>query len=111
MQKTKEGVTEDTINKLINAETWKNGEEWQEYFNIEVTEKCEAAACESDFYEQYKNMPENKAVKPPITDHQIEMMAQKIYEKIHSIEDKNKDENEKKVKETADEILEDLDYI
>lgn len=32
MQHTKEGVTPEQINALIDAETWKNGEEWQEFF-------------------------------------------------------------------------------
>ena len=35
MQHTKEGVTAEEIDSLINAETWKNGKEWQEFFDIE----------------------------------------------------------------------------
>lgn len=57
MQHTKEGITQEQINELINAETWKNGEEWQEFFDIEVAEKSNAAACASDYFEQYKNIP------------------------------------------------------
>lgn len=58
MQHTKEGVTPEQINALIDAETWKNGEEWQEFFNIEVEEKSSAAACASDYFDKYKNLPE-----------------------------------------------------
>ena len=55
MEHAKEGVTEEQINDLINAETWKNGEEWQEYFDIEVSESSQAAAAASDFYDKYNN--------------------------------------------------------
>ena len=63
MQHVKEGVTEDTINDLINAETWKNGVEWQEYFDIEVSESSQAVAAASDFYDAYKHTPKNLAAK------------------------------------------------
>ncbi len=58
MQHAKEGVTPEQINALIDAETWKNGEEWQEFFDIEVSEKNNAVACASDYFERYKNLPE-----------------------------------------------------
>lgn len=44
MQHTKEGVTSEQINALINAETWKNGEEWKEFFDIEVGKEINAVA-------------------------------------------------------------------
>ena len=44
MQHTKEGVTAEEIDSLINAETWKNGKEWQEFFDIEVSEKSQQPA-------------------------------------------------------------------
>ena len=37
------------IDSLINAETWKNGKEWQEFFDIEVSEKSQATACKSEY--------------------------------------------------------------
>ncbi|MCM1184447.1 MAG: Clp protease ClpP [Roseburia sp.] len=58
MQHAKEGVTSEQINALIDAETWKNGEEWQEFFDIEVAEKSTAAACTSDYFDKYNNLPE-----------------------------------------------------
>jgi len=68
MQHTKEGVTPEQINALIDAETWKNGEEWQEFFDIEVAEKSNAAACASDYFGRYNNLPEKlKAGHTPQT--------------------------------------------
>ena len=58
MQHAKEGITSEQINALIDAETWKNGEEWQEFFDIEVAEKSNAAACASDYFDRYNNLPE-----------------------------------------------------
>ncbi|MDE7200601.1 MAG: Clp protease ClpP, partial [Lachnospiraceae bacterium] len=58
MQHAKEGITSEQINALIDAETWKNGEEWQEYFDIEVSESNNATAYMSNYYEQYKNLPD-----------------------------------------------------
>ena len=36
MDHVKDGITEKTINDLINAETWLNGEECQKYFNFDI---------------------------------------------------------------------------
>ena len=60
MQHAKEGVTPEQINAMIDAETWKDGEEWQEFFDVEVSEKSSAAACASDYFEGYRNLPERK---------------------------------------------------
>ena len=112
MQHTKEGVTPEQINALIDAETWKNGEEWQEFFNFEVAEKSNAAACTSDYFDRYNNLPEKLK-----TDHEPQTVD------IDSIADALAERLEKKLKENrtpaADEdkekqieaILEDLDLI
>ena len=59
MDNVKEGVTEDKINELINAETWFTGNDVTEYFNFEVEETGEAVACASNYYERYRNIPKN----------------------------------------------------
>lgn len=59
MQHVKEGVTEEKITELINNETWMTGEEACKYFNFELSDSNNAAACCSDFYEKYKNTPES----------------------------------------------------
>ncbi len=64
MQHAKEGVTSEQINALIDAETWKNGEEWQEFFDIEVSEKSNAAACVSDYFEKYNKLPDELRENP-----------------------------------------------
>ena len=38
MAKAKEGVTKETINNLINAETWFTGEKASEFFNVNIVQ-------------------------------------------------------------------------
>lgn len=58
MEHVKDGVTEKKINDLINAETWLNGEECQEYFNFDVEDSNEAVAAVSEYFDKYNNLPE-----------------------------------------------------
>lgn len=60
MTKAKDGITEEQINNLINAETWLTGKEAQEYFNIEIEDAIEAMACTSDLFNKYSKIPEDK---------------------------------------------------
>lgn len=55
---TKDGVTRDKIKALMAAETWFNGSKLAEYFDIEIEEKAAVAACASDFFDRYGNIPE-----------------------------------------------------
>lgn len=57
-QHTKDGVTRDKLKSLMAAETWFNGEKLAEYFDVEVEERAAVAACESDFFDRYTNVPE-----------------------------------------------------
>lgn len=114
MQHVKEGVTAEEINTLIDAETWKNGEEWQEYFDIEVGEKSLAAACESDYYDKYTNMPDKppKRQETPVLD--VESIAEALAQKITAIIGTQPEENPPETNETEKKIaaiLEDLDLI
>lgn len=112
MQHAKEDVTPEQINALIDAETWKNGKEWQDFFDIEVSEKSNAAACTSEYFEQYKNLPEKikgkKELQSVDVDSIADALAQRLKERweekqaLIAVEDK-----EKQIKE----ILEDLDVI
>ncbi|MCM1218056.1 MAG: Clp protease ClpP [Lachnospiraceae bacterium] len=45
----REGVTADDVKKLMDAESWLNGEEAAKYFDIEVTDAVEAAAACGDY--------------------------------------------------------------
>ena len=80
MQHTKEGVTPEQINALIDAETWKNGEEWQEFFDIEVSEKSNAAAYTSDYFERYNNLPKKLKGKPEPQETDIESLVDALEE-------------------------------
>ena len=117
MEHAKEGVTEEQINDLINAETWKNGEEWQEYFDIEVSESSQAAAAASDFYDKYSNLPENIA-KPqqqdkPLTVEEITAAVISAIKDNFTVEEQKTTPPDPKddLEQRAAEILEDLDYI
>lgn len=117
MQHVKEGVTEETINNLINAETWKTGAEWQEYFDIEVSESSQAVAAASDFYETYKHTPKSLVGKQETAE---KLTAEEIAAAVISaIKDnfteetpqKPQNEPENDLERKKAEILEDLDYI
>lgn len=117
MQHAKEGVTEEQINDLINAETWKNGEEWQEYFDIEVSESNQAVAAASDFYDKYNNLPENIA-KPqqqdkPLTVEEIAAAVISAIKDNFTVKEPENEPTDPKddLERRAAEILEDLDYI
>lgn len=45
----REGVSADDVKKLMDAESWLNGEEAAKYFNIEVTDAVEIAAACGDY--------------------------------------------------------------
>ena len=105
MERAKEGVTEQEINDLVNEETWMNGAEAAEYFDFEVEEGVNAAACASDLFDSYKNTPESieKQEDSSISADKIADMVVKRLESKKQAEEQKKTENMKK------EILEDLD--
>ena len=59
MSKAREGVTRDTITKLINAETWMGGTAAQRYFNFETDNTQAAVAAQSGYLSSYKHTPKN----------------------------------------------------
>lgn len=113
MQHAKDGVTAEEINTLIDAETWKNGEEWQEFFDIEVSEKSQAAACESEYFDKYNNLPDKLKGQPETPRFDIDDLAEKVAEKLKNAlseppkEPKAATETEKRIAE----LLEDLDLV
>ncbi|SFL38998.1 ATP-dependent protease ClpP, protease subunit [Gracilibacillus orientalis] len=54
----KEGITEETIQELLDNETWLNGEEAAKYFNVEVADAKNYAACASDVLNRYDKTPQ-----------------------------------------------------
>lgn len=115
MQHVKEGVTPEQINALIDAETWKNGEEWQEFFDIEVTEKSNAEAFASDYFDRYNHLPEmfkklKNASGAQMVD--VDCMAEQIAERLkEKLEEKQKPKENENKEEKIAAILEDLDLI
>lgn len=104
MQHAKEGITAEEINALIDAETWKNGKEWQEFFDIEVTEKSQAIACESEYFDKYSHLPDKMKIQ------QVE--AVDLTESIMKImENATPKQPEEETEKRIAEILEDLDII
>lgn len=115
MRHAKEGVTEGQINDLINAETWKNGDEWQEYFDIDVSEENMAVAADSEYFCKYGKLPENLKEKPEqqeaayTIDQLANVVADKVLERMRQqgMQEEPPDDSERQ----AEEIIEDLDLI
>lgn len=59
----KDGVEIETINQLLNDETWLHGDNMAEYFNVTVTDSLGAVACDSNLLEKYKNLPKGLKTK------------------------------------------------
>lgn len=111
MQHTKEGVTAEEIDSLINAETWKNGKEWQEFFDIEVSEKSQATACKSEYFDKYNHLPD-KLKEQPQQQINIDDLAERVAEKLKDATQPEVPKiPENDVKQKTAEILEDLELI
>jgi len=109
MEHVKENVTEEQINALINAETWKNGEEWQEFFDIEISEANNAAACTSEYFNTYHNLPESLIKKETAAD--IDSIADAVAARLgEMLKEKIPVPDTEKENRKA-EILADLDLI
>lgn len=63
MEHVQEGVTRDKIQSLMSNETWFDSKKMQQYFNVEIEEKAAVAACASDYFEKYNNIPEVELVE------------------------------------------------
>ena len=63
-ENTKEGIEESTIQGLLDAETWLTGTEAAKYFNVEVIESKNIAACASDILSRYDKTPQELITRP-----------------------------------------------
>lgn len=55
----RDGVDIETIRQMVADETWLTGEEAAQYFDIEVEEANQAAACvDPEMFARYKNVPD-----------------------------------------------------
>lgn len=57
MENVKEGVTQETIQKMLDEEKWLNGTEAAKYFNVTVIEEKKYAACASEYLKKYEKTP------------------------------------------------------
>lgn len=55
----KEGISVDEIKTMMHEETWLTGEKAAQYFNIEVEDSAIAIACASNYFNRYRNTPED----------------------------------------------------
>lgn len=108
MTKVKEGVTEEQINELVNAETWFTGDDISEIFDIEVEESNQAAACTSDFYGKYLHTPDNLKKKETAMNANIDMdaIADKLFERINAVMNMSVGDSNEQLKT---DLLRDLD--
>ncbi|CZR81496.1 TPA: head maturation protease, ClpP-related [Clostridioides difficile] len=53
----REGIDIEEIKEKLREETWFTGKEASNYFNFEVDEKKEVAACVSDYFTKYNKIP------------------------------------------------------
>lgn len=74
----KDGVTADKIKSMIDCETWLTCEQAAEYFDIEIERGEAAAACISDSFGEYKNIPENLKHKPTDKDEEKSSKKRKL---------------------------------
>lgn len=75
----KDGVDMQSIIDMVNAETWLTGDDAKNYFNIEIGEEKQAAACISDCFKNYSHTPKSliqnsKEQEKPNNDLEIEKL-------------------------------------
>ena len=64
LEHVKEGVTEEKIRELMDAETWMTGAEAAEYFDIETSESvAEIAAAAGEYVARSRNMPKDLTIQ------------------------------------------------
>lgn len=74
----KDGIEIETIKDLVNAETWLTGEEAEKYFNVEIGEEKQIAACASDYFEKYTHTPKNLLKKQTEPKNDLEEQKNKL---------------------------------
>lgn len=77
-QHMNDGVTRDKLKELMAAETWFNGEKLVEYFDVQIDEKAAVAACTSDFFDKYVNIPEEMRKSTADTDNIVNAVITEI---------------------------------
>ncbi len=58
-ENVKLGVDINSIEEMVNTETWLTSDEAEKYFNIEVESTFQAVACSSEYLEKFSTIPES----------------------------------------------------
>lgn len=74
-EKLNDGVEVETINELVDAETWLTATETSKYFTVSIENTLEAVACVSDSFKFYKNTPQSY-LKPNQEDNTEKLKAE-----------------------------------
>ncbi|UTR05457.1 Clp protease ClpP [Alkalihalobacillus sp. LMS6] len=80
-----DGVDMETVKQMVNAETWLNGKEAAEIFNLNVGEANAIAASASDMLKKYNKVPSSLPVEsqgPTTPAHSIADEQQKEFENL-----------------------------
>jgi ATP-dependent protease ClpP protease subunit len=92
MEHVKEGVTKDEIQTLMSNETWFDSEKMQQYFDVEIEEKAAVAACASDYFEKYNNIPEQEGKTGADTKSIVDAVLKEMQDRENARIEKEKQE-------------------
>lgn len=104
----KDGTSIDEIKTMMSEETWLTGDKAAQYFNIEVEDSAIAVACASNYFDEYKNIPDALKNKDNVID--IESIVNTVISKINAKDNKAAEEQEALEVEKA-KLLMELDLI
>lgn len=102
-QHTKDGVTRDKLKSLMAAETWFNGEKLAEYFDVEIEDRAAVAACASDFFDRYTNIPEE------LGESSTKNIVDAVIAEMENREKRRIEAENRRIEAKKQEILADLD--
>lgn len=82
----KDGVSMDIIREMVNEETWLDGNQASQYFNIEVGENRDFLNCTSELFNSYRNVPEKfKENSKSNAENKLEMEKEKLMLEIELV--------------------------
>ncbi|MDC4242479.1 Clp protease ClpP [Clostridium tertium] len=105
----KEGVNIDDIRTMMHEETWLTGDKAAQYFNIEVEDSAIAVACASNYFDKYKNIPEDLKKDDNTID--INSIVDTVIKKINEKINKKEKEKENDIEAEKAKLLMELDLI
>lgn len=103
MQHVQDGVTRDQIKDLMRQETWFDSDKMKQYFDVEIEEKAAVAACTSDYFAKYNNVPEFLEKKTRTKD-----IVDAVLEELENRNNRAAEQERQRVEAEKTEILKDL---